>query len=464
MSDWSQGYPTDDSYMDAIQTEINPRRWKQAMNFANYRCPDPSKPFRFLELGCGSAMTLIGLAACYPHAEFVGYDFMPEHIVQANAVIKAAGLTNIKVLEGSFGEMAKAPPAEKFHFAAAHGVWAWVPPEVQDEIVQVLGSWMAPGAVAYFGYNAAAGWAAAEPIRQVFRTAPKAGGDKTYAAARRAVDGWLAMQGDTVPNLQALWKRLSDAPDKFLAHEIGSTHGKGIWLEDIAGALAEAKMGFAAPAVLAEHMDAIFLEDNEVDYLRTAVAEGWGETAKDLLHHRTFRNDLFERGAPRMTGSAMVAEMRQLRMIPWDVELQLGTHPSVYGQLTRELDPPLVQALQGLVADGNGSFGDCMDALEAEPMQAFQAVMMAYVSGALLDLRPHEEVAAAHDSCARFNAVMRERLESGVVIQGMASPAFGGCVQFTQEGWFDVLLGRAENAEIAARLDQLGIEYMTAAG
>ncbi len=457
MSDWSQGYPTESSYMDAIQVEMNPRRWQQAMMFANFRCPDPSKPFRFLELGCGSANTLIALAACYPHAEFVGYDFMPEHIVAANALIKAAGLENVQVIEGSFGEMAKAPPEQKFDFASAHGVWAWVPDAVKGEIVEVLGSWMAPGAVAYFGYNAAAGWAAADPIRQIFRRAPRSRGDGSFSAARKGVSTWLDMQGETVPHLKALWTRLSESNDQFLEHEIASPNGKGIWLEEIEGPLNEAKMAFAGPAVLAEHMDAIFLEDVELEFLRSAVSEGWGETAKDLLHCRTFRNDLFHRGAPRISGTAMVAEMRKLRLTPWDTELQLGTHPSVHGNMVRGLEPELVAGLQSVVNGGTGTFGDCMDAIEADPMQAFQAVMMAYVSGALLDLRSEAETEAARPTCDRFNDVIRERLNNGVVIQGMASPAYGGSVQFIKEEQFDVLTGKSDDPVFAGRLDTLGI-------
>lgn len=456
MSDWSQGYPTDSAYIDAVQVEINPWRWQQSMLFAGRACPSPSRPFRFLELGCGSAMTLIALAACYPQAEFVGYDFMPEHIVMANRLIREIGLTNIEVREGSFAEMIAAGTSERYDFAAAHGVWAWVPPEVRGEIVMVLNGWMGTGSVTYFGYNAAAGWAAAAPIRQIFKRAPRGRGERPFAAARAGVEEWLAQMSDMAPQARILWEKLKTAPDHFLAHEIASDFGTGIWLEEIAGPLAEAKMDFACPAVLAEHMDALFLEDEGVAFLRRAVDEGWGETARDLLHRRTFRNDLFHRGAPGAGASAMVEHMRGMRVVPWDEDLQLGTHPSVYGQLKRGLDERVAEGLQEIAA-GGATLGDCMDAVGAEPAQSFQAVMMALVSGTLLDLRPEAEVDAAQEDCDRFNAAMLARLKRGGHAPGFASPALGGCVQFGKKEDRDVVLGQAGDARLMARLATLGV-------
>ncbi|WHZ34537.1 class I SAM-dependent methyltransferase [Sagittula sp. MA-2] len=459
MSDWSQGYPTDSAYIDAIQVEITPWRWAQAMHFGGLRCPDPGKPFRFLELGCGSAMTLIALAAAYPWAEFTGYDFMPEHIVMANRLIDEIGLTNIEVREGSFAEMAAAPPAEKYDFAAAHGVWAWVPPDVREEIVDVLGTWMAPGSVAYFGYNAAAGWCSAAPIRKIFRSAPLArSADARYGAARAATQAWVDMVGDGYPQMRLLWNKLSEAPDHFLAHEIASSFGTGQWMEDLGRPLERAKMAFAGPAVLVEHMDALYLDAAEMDFLKKAVEGGWAETARDLLLRRTFRNDLFHRGAMRMPGPAMVAAMRDLKVVAWDEALDMGTHPSVGDQLKRGLPDDVLAGLKQVAGDGGRTFGDCMAALDVDTPQAFQAVMTAYVSGALLDLRPGEQRQAAQDGCDGFNAAMLRRLKARKPMPGFVSPAWGGPIQFGVKAHRAVVAGEAEDSfGLKDRLATLGI-------
>ena len=226
---------------------------------------------------------------------------------------------------------------------------------------------------------------------------------------------------------------------------------------DLATPLAEAKMAYAGPAVLAEHMDALFLEDEGVALLRRAVDEGWGETARDLLHRRTFRNDLFHRGAPGATGSEMVNTMRAIRLVPWDESLNIGTHPSVFGQLKRGLDDRVIAGLHDLTAGGEATFGTCMDAIGAEPMQSFQAVMMALVAGALMDLRPAPEIEAAQENCDRFNAAMMARLRRGGHAPGFVAPGYGGVVQFARPEQRAVVLGEARDPAFMARLATLGV-------
>ena len=162
MSDWSRGYPVDSAYFDTMQPEISPFRWRPALLTARISGPS-TRRFRFLELGCGSAHTLIALAACYPEAEFLGIDFMPEHVVRARALIAEIGLTNIRVEEAGFADLAAQRPEARFDYAAMHGVWSWVDAETRGDIVALLGGWLAPGALVYNGYNCAAGWAAAAP-------------------------------------------------------------------------------------------------------------------------------------------------------------------------------------------------------------------------------------------------------------------------------------------------------------
>ncbi len=459
MSIWSQGYPTDTGYIDSIQPMITPTRWAQSMAFAGRSCPDPASAFRFLELGCGSAVTLIGLAACYPQATFVGYDYMPEHVLRAQDLIDAAGLDNVTVHEASFAEMAKAPPDAPFDFAAAHGVWTWVPQEVRQELVEVLNAWLAPGGVTYFGYNAAAGWGAAGPLRMIFRNARPGPPDDRFGPARQGADRWLEHLGQGVPQVKAIWKTFDGASDSLLAHELASPHGTGIWLDDIAGPLSEAKMDFAGPAVLAEHMDALFLENAHLALLRDAVADGWGEIARDLLHWRTMRKDLFHRGAPAMPNGRMIEHMRALRVAPWDPKVRVGTHPSVYQRLRQTLPPEIIEALHAAAEAPDATFGSCMDAVPTSPEQAFQATIMALISGQLIDLRSEAVAEAAAESCARFNRIMLERLQAGEKMPGLVSPHFGGCLQIALPEHLEVLQGKAEDPDFLRHMARLGLAF-----
>jgi hypothetical protein len=402
-------------------------------------------------------MTLIALAAAYPHGDFLGADYMPEHVVRANHMIEAVGLTNIKVIEASFGEMAANPPEEKFDFAAAHGVWSWVPDEVRGEIVEVLRTWMAPGALCYLGYNAAAGWAALEPVRHVFRNTPQGQGKDRYKVAREGVQFWIDQMGDGAGQMGLLWSKIKGFTDDFLAHELGSPNGTGDWNDKVAARLENAKFNYAGPAVLVEHMDAMYLDDDQLAFLKKAISDGWGEIARDLVHRRTFRNDLFHRGAPGFPAEETIAAMRKLRVVPWAQDIRLGTHPSVYGQLKREISPEGAARIQEIASEPGATFGDCMDGLGIDTPQAFQGCIMALVAGVLLDIRPEETIAAAQPACDRLNALLLERYRNGAFLPGLVSPVWGGCLHIEREDHLDALRGKVENPDLTARMKTLGI-------
>ncbi|MBS0125929.1 class I SAM-dependent methyltransferase [Thetidibacter halocola] len=459
MSDWSQGYPTDTSYIDNAQAEIAPARWNRSLLLVKRQGPATNRPFRFLELGCGSATTLIALAACYPQAEFLGVDFMPEHVVRARQLIDEAELSNVRVEERDFAEMAVDPPAERFDFAAAHGVWTWVDPAVQAQIVSVLNQWLAPGALAYFGYNSAAGWSAAAPLRRIFRAAPRGPAEQRFAPARQAVERWFDLRGTESPALRRLWKKLSEASDEFLSHELGSTNGTGIWPEDLGQTLSGAKMSYACPAVLVEGLDALFLEDDEVAWLREAVGQGWGETARDLMHARTFRNDLFHRGAPLLQGGEGMSRLLTTRVAAWSPEFGFGTHNVPKERMTRHLDPSVLRSIQGAAGTEGRPLAEVLSTLGLDAQAGLQSGLMALAANALIDLRPQAEAEAAVDSCARFNRVVRKRIETdGALIQCLASPAIGGCVTLGSARLQDHLTDETPDAQVAERLAVLGIQ------
>ena len=87
-------------------------------------------PFRYLELGCGQGMGLCLLAAANPQGQFVGVDFLPEHVDHGRAVAQAAGLTNIQFSDGDFVALAQQWPTAfgQFDYVTLHGVYSWITP------------------------------------------------------------------------------------------------------------------------------------------------------------------------------------------------------------------------------------------------------------------------------------------------------------------------------------------------
>ena len=86
--------------------------------------PDLTKPYAWVEPGCGNGMTTAMIAVMDPNAEAWGLDFDPTAIAGAQTVKERIGATNARFARMSFNDMSAATAAEmpRFKFASVHGV------------------------------------------------------------------------------------------------------------------------------------------------------------------------------------------------------------------------------------------------------------------------------------------------------------------------------------------------------
>ncbi|MDT5266198.1 MAG: hypothetical protein QOI90_2824 [Mycobacterium sp.] len=119
---------------------------------------------RVLEIGCAAAGNLIPFAAMNPRASAVGIDLSPVHVAQGRERVRALGLDNVELLDGDIAQV-DLSPVGPFDFIICHGVYSWVPDDVQDAILTACRSLLAPTGVAYISYNAYPGWKAKEIVR-----------------------------------------------------------------------------------------------------------------------------------------------------------------------------------------------------------------------------------------------------------------------------------------------------------
>jgi len=113
---------------------------------------------RVLELGCATGGNLIPMADALPESHFLGVDFSPVQIAQAQKVVDAIELKNIDLraidileLDHNIGH---------FDYIICHGVYSWAPPAVQTKILEIFAQNLAPSGVAYVSYNTYPGWQA----------------------------------------------------------------------------------------------------------------------------------------------------------------------------------------------------------------------------------------------------------------------------------------------------------------
>lgn len=186
---------------------------------------DPAIPdgASFLELGCASGGNIIPHAVQMPKGRFVGVDLSPKQIEEGQATVKALGLENItlqaedlKNIDESYG---------KFDYIVCHGVFSWVPPEIQHRILEICKESLTPNGVAYISYNANPGWFMRGMIRQMMLhhtknvTAPKEKIQQARAMLSFIVD---STEGQNTPYANVLKQELEllgKHADAYLYHE-----------------------------------------------------------------------------------------------------------------------------------------------------------------------------------------------------------------------------------------------------
>jgi SAM-dependent methyltransferase len=144
---------------------------------------------RVLEIGCAGGGNLIPFAAAHPQARVVGIDLSQVQIDQGRMRAQKLGLDNLELVAGDIARL-DLEALGQFDFVIAHGVYSWVPPEVQEVLLSAFRRLLAPEGVAYVSYNVYPGWKTKEILRDAMLLA--SGGsttpDEKVRNARSMVD------------------------------------------------------------------------------------------------------------------------------------------------------------------------------------------------------------------------------------------------------------------------------------
>jgi SAM-dependent methyltransferase len=258
--------------------------------------PAPAGACRVLELGCAAGGNLVPMAAQLPGSTFVGIDLGARQLAEGQEAVRALGLRNVELrhadildVDASWGS---------FDYVICHGVYSWVPPPVQRQILQILAERLTRQGIGLVSYNTYPGWHLRESVRHMMRwhTAPF-----TDPAQRAAQGG-------------ALVEFLAGAVDPAGAY--GQLLGRELDILRRTGAdylLHEHLEEVNTPCYFHEmveraHAEGLqYLGDADVHTMLTrglapAVAETLGRISPDILrleqyldfvHNRQFRNTLF---------------------------------------------------------------------------------------------------------------------------------------------------------------------------
>ena len=279
--------------------QSHPARMAGMARLFGLAAPDISKA-RVLELGCSFGGNLLPLALRYPEARFVGADLSEVQINYANKIKGELGATNVTFRQANILHMAKEP--EQYDYIITHGVYSWIPPEVQDAMLELYGKQLTPDGVGYISYNVYPGWKMREVVREMmlFHVGHLTDA-KTKLAQARAI---LQYAAKLHANNQAAFGRLMAeeanllmrCADSYIYHEHLEPNNRPCYFHQFVAAAAKHRLTYLGESALSDMLP----DRHGADLANTARQISDGnivacEQYIDLLTNRAFRQTLLVR-------------------------------------------------------------------------------------------------------------------------------------------------------------------------
>jgi methyltransferase-like protein/2-polyprenyl-3-methyl-5-hydroxy-6-metoxy-1,4-benzoquinol methylase len=214
--------------------------------------PAPINSCRVLELGCALGGNLIPMAQTLPDSSFVGIDLSPVQIEQGRDVVKRIGLTNIDLRALSILDVS--PEFGQFDYIICHGVYSWVPPVVQDKILQICRQNLGPQGVAYISYNILPGWHLRGMVRDMLHFhVRKLSSARDRVQQARAFLNFLVESAPDPSAVHAQFfkqeaEMLSTESDTYLFHEHLEDANQPVYFHEFAGRAAGKHLQYLAEA------------------------------------------------------------------------------------------------------------------------------------------------------------------------------------------------------------------------
>lgn len=376
--------------------------------------PAPVPACRVLELGCAGAGNLVAMAVPLPEARFVGIDASPLQIEAGRALVREVGVGNVELTVGDLMDLP--PQLGEFDYIVCHGVYSWVPPRVQEAILEIFARHLAPNGIAYLSYNTYPGCHLRDMAREMMRFHVRAVADpaEKTAQARSFVDFLNRFQrnrdGIYEKILASLSEQISEEPDWYVFHEYLEDHNGPVYFSELALEAAARGLQYLAPAsfIAWEHRLPTELEGILGQLSNRIVREQY----LDFLGARMFRRTLFCRSAVSISPTPLPEAIKRLHAIGRPRRL-----PSDPGAQPEAEDASSSPAAPDPLADQ-----PLIEAALAALAEAFPRAIPFLALLPLVSRRLPPEVDGAARSDALAAALLRCHLVNGVTLRTWVPP------------------------------------------
>lgn len=330
-------------YQLGVHPQTFPDRIAAIAMLAGVDAP-PIATARVLEVGGGTGLSALALAAGWPDARVTSVDIDPAATALGAHWATAAGLENASV---RCADLLDAAAIEgPFDYVSAHGVFAWVPRPVADGLLALIARVLAPTGVAFVSYNALPGSTPRLAIRDRMLRGCAGLTDpaERLAAARAALAG---IDADSDTPMTAAFARAAaetiEVPDAVLLHdELGDVYEPAHVADVVARARAHGLEFLGDSSV--GRLNEMF--GGDADPVLVATDADWRQ-------FRSFRQTLLVRHGVPVTRTPDLAALRRL----WVASAATETAPGEFGARRYRIavgDRALGDAIRRLIAVAPG--------------------------------------------------------------------------------------------------------------
>lgn len=377
---------------------------------------------RVLELGCASGGNLIPMALAAPGSRFVGIDLSARQIADGRAVVGELDLPNIELRHASIMDVGE--ELGEFDYILAHGVYSWVPPEVQARILKICNSNLVEQGVAYISYNCYPGWHARGAIREMLWYHTRRFDDPMQRV--RAARGLLALLAKSAMaagdgGYGSLMRHelavLLSTPDTYLLHEHLEEFNEPLYFHQFAQRAAEEGLQYLGEAQIAAMVPTRLGAEVESTLRRISPDLLHMEQYMDFLRNRMFRQTLLCHAEvslkhaldPQAVPSFHVASDAQAVTAGVDIQSDAPAEYKAQGAITLSTRDPMMKAVMAcltecwpaamrfdeLFAAARSRLGESGDSQDAnQRLQIATRLLNCYTSGIVdLSLTPSPFVA-----------------------------------------------------------------------
>lgn len=468
---WKHGYYADAGYTYGYYAETMPLRMHWAALIQGHAAPE--KNFRYLDAGCGQGLNLILAAAAHPDSEFVGIDFLPEHIAHATELAQRCGLKNVRFIEGDFVALATdpSPLGGAFDYAVCHGITTWIAPGVKEALFRLVGQVLRPGGLFYNSYNTYPGWLSAVPFQHLVlleqRSKP---GSQALAAAQGSMARLQEMNAGVYRQLPALQQRLDSMKTldpAYLVQEYNNQFWQPVFVSRMIDDMAAVKLGYLGSATLTEAFDNA-LPAGLRDWLAQQPVTLLKEQLRDYALNQSFRRDLYAKGQHKPWPTTHQQLVRAVRFVanPTQARPEAGqTWPIKGGSVELNGEPVFyTTVMDRLEAAGDAGLtvGELTEAL-AEPHHKSSVVQgLSMLTHGNWAMPVSSDPAATQHKARAVNAALAQAALEGAPYRYAALPRAGAALGVNDTDWMLMGLDLAKKpeasftAELGQTLARLG--------